>query len=319
MHIALLLYPGTMASSVLGLSDVLVTAAALQPGTPWFLQRVAATRDPQPCFGGTWLEPDATIDQPGPIDLLLVPSLALGESPVFDPVVLAWLHARHATGTVVASVCTGAFLLAAAGLLDGRMATTHWVYAERFRQRFPQVLLEPSHALVDAGSVVTAGAGTAWQDLLLQLLRSRMSDSTLLQLRQLFLLQGHEGGQRPYCGLPLPRVVDARVQAAAEWLRKDYREDDAIVRVQQRSGLKPRTFQRRFRQAMGMTAVQYLQGLRMEAAKELLLANTLPVEAIGEAVGYGDSSFFRRLFRRHTGLAPGEYRRRYAQGCTKAP
>ncbi len=323
MHISLLLLPGAMGSSVLGMLDVLVAASFMAgqdraDSQPLQIQRVAASLEPVAAFQGIPLLPEVSIEQIEHTDLILIPSLALDtrRPPDFSgqQAVIRWIQQQAAQDARLASVCTGAFLLAETGLLDGKIATTHWAYANLFRECYPAIRLETDASLLRRhDNLFTAGAGIAWQGLLLAVLQGAVSDELLLQLRQAFLLQEHVDGQKPFIGLATAAHQDSLVQQAQDWLKTALAADDALAQAIQRSGLQQRTFQRRFRQACGLSAVHYLQALRMEAAKTLLTTGARPVEEIGQRVGYNDSSFFRRLFRRHTGLSPAEYRRRYRE------
>ena len=314
MQISLLLLPNTLPSSLFCLQDVLAIAGLMQAKQPWSIHTVSTDGAAVTAFQGRPLAVDAALDAVPYSDVVLLPSRMLDQQySNAGPQVTDWLRQQADGGARIASVCTGAFALAETGLLDGLPATTHWLYAAQFRRRFPAVRLQPERALVDNGALLTAGAGMAWQDLLLTLLADHLSPAQLLQLRQMFLLQGHPHGQQPYIGLASAGHQDARVQQAQACLADHLADDNALAQAMQLAGLAPRTFQRRFRQATGYTAVQYLQQLRIEKAKALLLSGNLPVEQVGFAAGYGDGSFFRRLFRRHTGLSPAAYRQLYQQ------
>lgn len=318
MHVSLILSPGTMSYSLLGPWDVLHSTSAIgRPGRDALeVVKVAQGNSPVGCAFGVDLQPDHAIDEIERTDLIIVPSLSLdmaswfsGQQPLLD-----WLRRQSALGAKVASVCTGAFMLAEAGLLDGLPATTHWAYAEAFRRRYPRVLLDCDATLLCEGRVCTAGAGLAWQALLLAVLDDVLPGGQLLQLRQLFLMQSYDFGQRPYCGLAPSPHDDSVIAEAQSWLAGHYAEDDCIERAWRRSALHQRTFQRRFRKATGMTSSYYVQQLRIEAAKLALADSPAAIEQIGYDVGYGDASFFRRLFRKHTGMTPSTYRQRFRAG-----
>ena len=310
---SLVLLPGAMCSSVFGLLDVLTVASFLQPpgAGPLIVQRVAQNREPVVAFQGIELVADATIGEVETTQLILVPSLMLdtqhwfaGQQPVID-----WIRQQASQGARVASVCTGGFVLAEAGLLDGVTATTHWAFIEIFRQRYPLVQLQPESAVINHGQVLTAAAGMAWQDMLLQVLPGIVDENTEMQLRQSFLLQPHQHGQKPFTGGRPATHNDRNMLQAEAVIHQQLANPEVIANAIRHSGLHQRTFQRRFRQATGMTPTHYLQFQRMEAAKIALVRNNLSVEEISLAVGYDDSSFFRRLFRRHTGISPAEYRK----------
>jgi transcriptional regulator GlxA family with amidase domain len=206
-------------------------------------------------------------------------------------------------------------MLAATGLLDGCEATSHWGYQDLFRRRYPQVTFRPEPNLVFAdpeGRIVTAGGTTSWHDLAIHIIARHASPGEAMRIAQVYLLKWHGEGQLPYATLVRRQPhADAVVRACEELMTEHFRDIDDLGQVVARAGIPERTLKRRFRAATGTTLIDYLQNLRVEAAKRLLEAGREPVEGISVAVGYEDASFFRRLFRRRTGLTPGQYRRMF--------
>jgi transcriptional regulator GlxA family with amidase domain len=250
---------------------------------------------------------------------VIVPELWIGPDEVLAgryPALIEWLRRQHARGATLYSACSGALLLAETGLLDGCDATSHWGYRDMFRQRYPRVRFkpEPNLAFADArGRIVTAGGTTSWDDLAMHIIARHCSPGEALRIAQVYLLKWHGEGQLPYGSLVRNNPhADAVVHACESWLKQHFREQHALQRVHALARIPERTLKRRFKQATGSTLIEYLQDVRIEAAKRQLEASESPVDEISFAVGYEDPSFFRRLFRRRTGLAPNEYRRMFA-------
>jgi transcriptional regulator GlxA family with amidase domain len=252
-------------------------------------------------------------------DVVVVPSMALDEEvhwvPGRYPALVAWIRAMHERGATVCSACSGGMLTAETGLLDGHEVTTHWVTEAYFREHHPEVVLRLDEALVvsgDGGRLVTSGAATAWHDLALYLVARYVGPATASAIARFYLLQWHVGGQTAFQVFhPRTDHGDAVVLAAQRWIADNYAVAAPVAEMVRRSGLSPRTFKRRFRTATGETTISYVQRIRIEQAKRALETGTTPVEEISWAVGYEDAASFRRLFKRLTGLPPGEYRRRF--------
>jgi transcriptional regulator GlxA family with amidase domain len=270
------------------------------------------------CLGGGELFAGASYQSIGPVDLVLVGSIHTPPTDIvesFSPALLNWLLGCHASGAGIASVCAGSVVLAAAGLLDGKPATTHWSFVGLFRGAFPRVELRAEQVLVEASEdplLITAGGGSSWHDLTLELIRRFAGMEVAAQTARVFMMRWHEDQQTAFaCLVPSTAPTDSAIAKAQNALRTGFAATDALDRAWQLSGLTARTYQRRFLAATGMSPRQYLQLVRVEKSKTLLESGDLPVTEVGAAVGYEDGAFFRRLFRRLTGMAPGEYRRRF--------
>jgi transcriptional regulator GlxA family with amidase domain len=325
--VALLTAPETSASVLYGLFDVLLSVGAVfpdmtlgQPGDALLDVRiVAAEREAFRCVGGVLVEPHDAIGDLDGVDVAIVCDMYTPiDSPPRGryPREIDWLRRMHAGGSLIASVCSGSLVLAEAGLLDGRRAGCHWAYRDLFRDHYPRVqLVEDS--ILDLSSehegVITAGAVTAWQDLALHLIARLCGPAHALQTSKVFLLAGHEGGQRPFSAMTRPRQrTDAVIGHCQAWISQNYASANPVAAMTELSGLKSRTFGRRFRAATGYRPIEWVHALRIEEARRLIESDARPIEDVGFAVGYEDPTFFRRLFRRTTGLSPAAYRRKMA-------
>ncbi|MFN3547009.1 MAG: GlxA family transcriptional regulator [Mesorhizobium sp.] len=229
--------------------------------------------------------------------------------------VKSWLRGCNEGGAIIYSACSGSVLLAAAGLLDGLNATSHWGYEALFRRSFPAVRFSPAPNLCiadPAGRIVTAGGTSSWHDLAIHIISRHVSPGEALRIAQVYLMKWHSEGQLPYASLVrrLPHA-DSVVRRAEEWLAQNFRAPDPAASVVSVCGIPERSLKRRFREATGVPIITYTQNLRIEAAKRQLESGTLAVEEIAVDVGYDNTAFFRRLFKRGTGIAPGEYRRMF--------
>jgi transcriptional regulator GlxA family with amidase domain len=222
----------------------------------------------------------------------------------------------HERGALVTSVCTGSLLLAESGLLDGRSCAGHWAYRELFAAAYPGIRFEPG-AILDVSSeregLVTAGGATAWQDLALRLITRFCGPEHAARTAKVHLLAGHEDGQLPFSAMSRRvRTGDAVIRECLAWIADNYASPSPVTAMAARSGLTSRTFARRFKAAAGHRPIDYVHGLRIEVARTLLESGRGGVDDVGYSVGYEDPSFFRRLFKRTTGLTPAAYRRKYA-------
>ena len=325
-HVAILAFPEVTPSTVYGMYDLFLSAGRDwglvvdgKPGTSLIRPRVVSRLDkPFVSASGVRITPEAGLeDGPAP-DIVCVPEVAVppGE-PIegrFD-VEIDCLKRRFAGGSVLATACSGAILLAEAGLLDGEEATTHWAYCDVVAKRYPKVTMRPKRALVvtgDGGRLVMAGGGTSWLDLALYLIARCTDVETAMQCARINLIDWHDIGQQPFARLARTRQVDDAIVARCQtWIAEHYAEPAPVASMVRLSGLAERSFTRRFQQATGMAPLEYVHTLRLEEAKQMLEATDQPIEAIADEVGYEDAGFFSRLFKRNVNLTPAQYRKRF--------
>jgi len=226
-----------------------------------------------------------------------------------------WLKEVHARGAVLASACSGAVLLGEAGLLANCDATIHWGYAKTLTNNYPNVKVNLNQPLVMSGTaqrIVMAGGGTSWQDLALYLIARHVGLKEAIEVAKTYMLEWHELGQQPFAALlSFRQTNDALINKCQDWIAANYRASSPVAGMAQVSGLSTRTFIRRFRDATGMTPLDYVHALRLEEAKQMLETGNQSIEAIANEIGYEDTSFFGRMFRRKVGIAPGKYRLRF--------
>jgi transcriptional regulator GlxA family with amidase domain len=327
-RVLILALPETAGSALYGMLDVLKAAGNLwqtlsrtsEESSPLEVGVVSPGRRLFRCGNGVPVAPDIAIADSPDADIVIVPELWLGPDEHLGgryPRVMDWIRRRHAGGSYIYSACSGAILLAETGLLDGREATSHWGYRDLFRIRFPQVRFRPEPNLCFAdehGHVVTAGGTTSWHDLALHIIARHVSPGEALRIAKVYLLKLHDEGQLPYESLARVRPHgDVVVRECEAWLREHFRKPGAVGGAVARARLPERTLKRRFKTATGLALIDYVQNLRVEEAKRLLEESARAADEISANVGYEDASFFRRLFKRNTGLTPGAYRRLFGR------
>ncbi len=318
LNIAVLAYDNCLQSGIAGMLDLFTLAnweqKRLSPGAR-FCHTEVVTLDGEPVksFNRQLVTANCSLEDCHNIDLLIVPGVMGRPDHLLEQTELVkWIGQQHHQGTVVASACSGAFLLAEAGILQGRQATTHWQLGERFRQRFPKVNLQIDQLIIDGVDYLCAGGTGAHIDLALHLIEKYGTKSLAKTCARMMLLDGRRRDQSPFIKFKGSREhIDDPIHKVQQWLDRYYREKISVRAMAKRSGLNERTFLRRFRKATGEAPLEYLQKMRIEKAKQLLLGSNQTLEEITTAVGYVDLSSFRRLFRQVVGMSPTTYRQRF--------
>jgi transcriptional regulator GlxA family with amidase domain len=289
-------------------------------GEPLFEPRiVAAEHGPLELITGVSIIPQDSIGDIERTDIVFVPNPIVTtpeELHALDHRIIAWVAKMHEQGAVICSACGGSLVLAAAGLLSGRETTTHWSHVPVFRQVFPDVRLHEDRILVQTGeghNIIACGGASTWQDLALLLIARYGGSEEAIRISRFFLYQWHRDGQIPYASMAANVIHgDGVILNCQTWLGENYARSDVVAELVRSAGLPKRTFDRRFKAATGYSPLAYVQALRIEEAKQMLETGSETIDAIGREVGYEDTASFRRLFRRHVGLSPGDYRRRFS-------
>lgn len=244
-------------------------------------------------------------------DTVIVPNRPDPEVPA-DPAVLAAIRQAADRGARLVSFCTGAFTLAQAGVLDGRRATTHWRWAGEFARRFPSVLLTPDVLFVDDGNVLTAAGSAAALDLGLHLVHRDHGAEIANAVSRRLVFTGHrDGGQRQFVERPVPPVPDTSLALVLEWARERLDQPLTVPDLAARAATSQATLHRRFRAELGTTPLAWLTGERITLACRLIERGEQRLDRVAEASGLGTAANLRAQLRRHTGLSPSAYRRRF--------
>jgi transcriptional regulator GlxA family with amidase domain len=325
LHVSIVAIPDAVISTLTGIYDVLGAfrmLAGLEPSIPtdppFKVEIVSARRGNVTLASGVPVEARRGVAEVDATDIVIVPSVLLaadGWETGRYPEIVDWAARMHAQGALLCSACSGVFLLAETGLFDGQETTVHWGYADQFAAVFPRVPLQPERVLVVAGEreqLITSGASMTWHDLVLYLIARHVGATAAQTIARQFALQWHHDGLAPYIVFRgRTDHGDATITDAQSWLATHFSVASPVEEMVRRSGLAERTFKRRFTEATGFPPIDYVQRLRIEDAKRRLERTDTSADEISWKVGYEDAAFFRRLFKRITGLTPGAYRKRF--------
>ena len=312
-RVVIVAFPRVQTLDVHGPAEVFTTATQLSKGDGYAVEVVATRPGPLPT-SSVALYPDRTVDRcSGPIDTLVVAGGRGVDEAGRDEQLLAWLKGAAARANRVTSVCTGAFLLAGAGLLDGRRATTHWASCGELARRHPEVEVEADPIFVRDGSVITSAGVTAGMDLALALVEEDLGREVALETaRWLVLFLKRPGGQAQFSAQLAAQMADREpLRELQEWLPDNLGEDLSVPGLARRVSMSERNFARAFREETGMTPAAYVEVARVESARIALETGGLPVETIAHQAGFGTVETMRRAFRRRLGVSPNGYRGRF--------
>jgi transcriptional regulator GlxA family with amidase domain len=285
------------------------------PQVPFFDVTIAsADGRPIRCTNNILIQPHCSIETIEKTDLIVIASATYIEKILQkSPELVPWIRRQYKRGSHVASICTGVFLLAETGLLDGKSATLHWGFAEMFHRKYPQVTLRQDKMFIDQGRLYCSAGVNAGMDLSLYLVEKFCGRKTAIQCAKTMILDLGRKMQTPYaCFLFSKEHGDPVVIKAQEWIEKHYKDSIDYNRLAEKYRMSRRSLERRFKHAAGITPLGYVQHVRVEAAKELLEEGIRTFNEITYLVGYEDISFFRKVFVRLTGLRPREYQQRFA-------
>jgi transcriptional regulator GlxA family with amidase domain len=329
MIIRIWVYDGILASGVAGPVDVFTAANSLgarRANAGGKLFRKIAWRvesldgRPVQSASGQSIAVDGKIDARRRADAILVTAPFVVDMDAFIArrqqvrALSSALRRQHEAGAVLASYCTGNYLLAEAGLLDGRSATTHWAKAKDFAQRYPRVELRADEILTEQDGILCGGAVTSYLNLAVRLVERLVGADLAATIAKTLLIDINRISQASYATLLDEHGhTDRLVAQAQNRMEATLQQGFQMSKLAAHLAVSERTLNRRFKRAMGTTPLEYLQTLRVEVAKRLLESGGTNVENVCRRVGYGDLSTFRQLFKRKTGLSPREYQRRFAR------
>ena len=319
--VTILFLDATFSSTATGPMEVFRHAGTLwnhftgQPQAPRFRVTTASVDGRAVCCDGPiHIQPAKALKDVRKTDLIFIPSTGLNVDDVVErnaPVV-PWLRRWHKSGAAIASVCSGVGLVAAAGLLDGKRATTHWSLSERFLQKYPKVQWMPELMVTEDSGFYCGGGVNASLDLSLYLVERFCGHEIAMQSAKALLIEMPRAWQAGFAIVPLKTEhSDETISNAQKWLHQNFQHNFPLDAPARSVGMSLRNFVRRFKQATGDSPLIYLQKLRIAAAKRLLESDHRSMQEISDAVGYQDVAFFRKIFQRHTGTSPSAYRHRF--------
>ncbi|WP_277976207.1 GlxA family transcriptional regulator [Pantoea endophytica] len=315
-EIGLVLYPDCQLAAIYGLTDMFRIAAEWAENisgeerkrtirvSHW---QIDAHSDQMVCV---W---DSHPDTPHRLSHVIAPpSLVVPAKMVPMKVPANWMSGLYDAGVTLCSVCAGAFVLAETGLIDHRRATTHWAFAQTLSERFPQVEVAVENMVIDDGDIITAGGILAWTDLGLTLIEKVLGTGTMLATSRFLLIDPPRREQSTYSAfIPNFDHGDSQILRAQHHLHAHVAEQHSIESMSALASMTPRTFLRHFQKATGLRPTDYLQQVRIMKARDALELSNRSVDQIAWEIGYSDPSAFRKIFRKLTGVTPGQYRQRF--------
>ena len=288
-------------------------------GVDWYQFAVCAIEPGQIRAAGGF-----TIDAPYQPELLeradtiVIPGWRDADEAPPEPL-LALLRAAHARGARLCSICSGVFVLAAAGLLDGLRATTHWRYADKLARRYPAIEVLPDDLYVDSGQVITSAGSAAGLDMLLHLVRRDYGAHVGNLVAQRLIVAPHrEGGQAQFLPRPMAHDEKGRLTKLMDWIRTHPADDHSVASMAQRAAMSERTLQRQFQDATGFTPIEWVTRERIALVKDMLETTAIPLAQMAEKAGFGSEESLRRHFRRLTSTTPAAYRRQFSEAIEPA-
>ncbi|MDX1891744.1 helix-turn-helix domain-containing protein [Mycolicibacterium sp. 050158] len=319
MHsVAILAYDGMsgfesgLAAEIFGITELPDRFSAGIP-RPWYSIKTCAEQPEVRMLGGATVRTPYGLADLAAADTLVIPSVRDITAPT-SPALIEAIVEAHQRGARLVSICSGAFALAAAGVLDGRSATTHWLYVEVLRERFPAVRVDPAPLYVDGGDVLTSAGCAAGLDLCLHVVRSDHGSRVANDVARRLVISPHRsGGQAQYVYSPVPEpAADGSVAAGMAWALEHLDSPITLDQLAEQSGLSRRSYLRRFAAETGTTPIKWLVAQRIQASLALLESSSLSIEQIASRVGFESAVTFRHHFGRALQTTPSDYRSCFA-------
>ena len=321
-RIVILAFPGVQPLDVIGPAEVFTGADALVDGGAYTVEVVAKTSGPITTRGGGYsLMPKTTTDRcRGPIDTLVVAGGVGVLKAEHDAALIRWIRSAARRSRRITSVCSGSFLLARAGLLEGKTVTTHWASTAELARRHPELTVDPKPIFVRDGNIWTSAGVTSGMDLSLALVEEDLGREVAIEIaRWLVLFLQRPGGQAQFSSHLTAQLAERRpLRDLQAWIADNLDADLRVEALAERAAMSPRNFARFFRRETGMTPAAYVEVLRVERARQLLEEAGDPVDLVADRCGFGTPETMRRAFARRVGVAPAQYRARFKRAETQS-
>ena len=315
MKILMFAFPNVQLLDVAGPLDVFAEAGRqVGNGAAYSLQLVAIEAGPLRASNGVHLLPDATLDSVGgDVDTLLIAGNPFMADYERNPIVSDWVRRMSKSARRTGSVCSGAFVLAHAGLLNGKRATTHWNSVARLASQFPAIEVEPDAIYVKDGSIYTSAGVTAAMDLALALVEEDFGRGIALKVaRELVMFLKRPGGQSQFSA-PLAAQITERsaIRDVQDWVLENLAKTLSVEQLADCAGMSLRNFARSFKRETQFTPAEFVERARLDTARRMMEETQQPMKWIASVAGFGDANTLRRAFLRQLGVTPADYRRRF--------
>jgi transcriptional regulator GlxA family with amidase domain len=326
MNVAIIDFQDSVLSSVIGpyemlaKSPVILDSFGIRTNKVNFVVDIVTDsqqkQDSEALFYQPHITYSSSIQNSKVYDLIIIPAMNEDKISVVlerEKRLIDWIKWQYGEGAEVASICLGAFILASTGLLDGKSATTHWLGADSFKVMFPEVKLLDDKIIVDNGRLYTSGGAYSFTSMIIYLIEKYCGHQAAIVLSKVFLIHVHDAQQTSYSILSLQkRHKDDQIRLAQKYIEDNYATDLKINMLSDIARMGVRTFLRRFKRATGNNPYEYIQRVKIESAKKMLENSDEGIEQIGMNVGYIDFSAFRKVFKKHVGVTPNVYKKRYS-------
>lgn len=315
-NIGLLAYQDMQSLDLIGPLDVFGMANSSATGErPYHLHVIGLDAAPVRAENNLIVTPTCTLDDAPPLDTMLIPGGIGSRRFDSDPQLLAWLRQRAATTRRMVSVCTGIYILAATGLLDGRRVTTHWRHATDVVRRYPALDIQPDQLFLRDGRFATSGGLTAGMDLALALVEEDLGAAVAMEAARDLVMYVKRPGNQAQFSMPLAAQIRStgRLSGLLEWLLDHLSETLSVERMAEYVAMSPRNFRRVFAATFATTPARFVERLRLEQACLQLTSRRDSIERIASVVGFNSADAFHRAFRNRYDITPGEYRQRFGQ------
>jgi transcriptional regulator GlxA family with amidase domain len=317
-EIGIVHYPGAQVACILGLTDLFGVASTIA---------LDQRRSGQTAVRVTHWKPIDSFDanlscvydsvphgSPQPRTLVIPPTMVNLPDPDIPTGVVSWVGNRHAAGATLVSLCSGTFILAETGLVDGQSVATHQICAKALAKRFPKIVVDTNRRIIDHGDIITSGGFLSWVDIGLFLVDRILGPAIRAETARFVLADAAAGEARFFTGFAPPQTHgDRAVLKAQEWVHMRDGRGVSLAAMATAAGLERRTLLRRFASATGMTPIEYCRAVRVARARELLEGGDTSQKQIAQSLGYRDVPSFARAFRKAVGSAPGAYRKRFGR------
>lgn len=317
-HISLLILEDSVLASIVdprtmftGVNDFMI-AAGREPG--FKLQFVGLSKEVAFYDSACYIHTDALIQDVKKTDLVIIPAVGGDYKKTLEKnkAVIPWITGQYKNGAEIASLCSGAFLLASTGLLNGKECSSHWISAELFREMFPEVTLVDGRIVTEQQGLYSSGGASSYWNLLLHLVEKYAGRDMAIMASKVFALEIDRKSQSPFAMFNgQKKHEDEPIKQAQEFIEQNITERISVEELSIKFSIGRRHFERRFKKATNNTPIEYIQRVKIEAAKKKLETSTMNVSEVMYDVGYSDVKAFRSVFKKLTGLSPIDYRNKY--------